>query len=434
MIRKVSRYRESASLLLGAARRFPPVRRMKVTVVELQDDAFSRPIINETYSPTIHSTVSRAQNLTKPEKNVTQICGLLKTPIANADNQYRAKVRKMLKGSKIHAEVQLLYYCEAMLHGKPPSPRVICSSKSACWLCNALICVHKKIHVPRSHGRLYPGWRLPNLHGGWCNDIASRFNQHLINALGKSLKDLHQRRERTKHLEPTESDLSTIIWPLSHFSKVRLVTDVSGKGNLGQVDATIKQNAPRLLEKNLPSAVGITLREERPTEDAVSQEHGVPSSLPREKVASTIVSSSPSHAGPLLADMPLEPGEIIAPYRIPLGETSSVYSSGPLKLMFEYSTDGQYHVEDNKPSKELLCTTEWLSLEDVEQLGLGADVIINSESLTRDEVSHSTDSANNIYLSFEKAVLKLTMRPALRAIGASGSSQEDQRARQGAPP
>jgi hypothetical protein len=64
-----------------------------------------------------------------------------------------------LKKVEIHAEIQLLFYCELKASELPP--RVICSSKDACFLCNALIFTHGNMHTPRSHGRLYPGWRLP---------------------------------------------------------------------------------------------------------------------------------------------------------------------------------------------------------------------------------------------------------------------------------
>ncbi|KAI0118250.1 hypothetical protein GGR51DRAFT_498603 [Nemania sp. FL0031] len=418
MVRKVSRYRESASLLLQAARRFPLVRQMKVIIVKLNDDAFKRPIISETYSPSIHSTVSRVQNLTKPQKDVTQICGLLKTPIANANSQYCAKVKQILKSSKIHAEVQILYYCETILHGKPPSPRVICSSKSACWLCNAIISIHGKIHTPRSHGRLYPGWRLPNLYGGWCDDFALRFNQHLKGALQKSLKDLHQRREKTKHREPTESDLSTIIWPLSHFSNNQLPASITRKSNAEHINAVIERDAPKLLKTPM-SKSGIIIVEEILPEDVVSEEYKNSDSRSCEKPIPTVTLISSHHPGESSEDVPQESRRNTLSYRTPLGEISSVYPSGPLKLMFEYSSTGPHHMQDSKSSKELICTTEWLSLNDVERLGLGADVIINCESLTGDEVSYSTDSANNIYLGYEGAVLKLTMQSVPRAVDAS---------------
>ncbi|KAI1129251.1 hypothetical protein F5Y10DRAFT_238557 [Nemania abortiva] len=424
MIRKVSRYRESASLLIQAARKFPSLRQMQVVVVKLQDDAFARPGINQNYSPMLHATMSRVQSVKKSLRNAKAMCDLLEISEAKAGTQYGAQVKQTLKTSKIHAEVQILYYCETILNGKPPLPRVICSSKSACWLCNAILSVHKKMHTPRSHGRLYPGWRLPNLHGGWCDDIAVRLNRYLVNALGESLKDLHQRRTRTKYPEPTESDLSTIIWPLSQFSKIKLLHNIARRSSLEQLNAVVENNIPKSPEKitNTSKAAIISV-EEIPAEDAVLEDTN-PDDIPPQQPVSAAVSSASSASSTSLGDTSEGSQENSTSYVIPFGEISSVYPSGPLKLMFEYSSSHQHKLQGDHPPKQLLCTTKWLSLEDFEQLGLGADAVISAGSLTRDEVSHSTDSGNNIYLGFEGAVLKLTMQPALCDVDASRKLQE----------
>ncbi|KAI1155432.1 hypothetical protein F4825DRAFT_57982 [Nemania diffusa] len=424
MIRKISRYRESASLLLQAARNFAQVRQMHVVVVELPADAFMRPIISQDYSPTIDSTVFRVSNVKKSLKNVQQMCDLLKIPTAKANTQYSAQVRQTLKSSKIHAEVQLLYYCETMLAGKAPLPRVICSSKSACWLCNAFIFVHKKIHTPRSHGRLYPGWRLPNLHGGWCDDIASRLNRHLEIAVAQSLKDLHQRRTRTGHPDPIESDLSTIIWPLSNSSNMQLLDNIVRRDKIEQVDTIVERDAPKSSEKIATMSQDRLISvEEIPTENAVLEQYASSGSVLIRRSISPVVPNAASGATDTCTseDAPHRPREHTMSYRVPLGEISSLYPSGPVKLLFEYSSSSRPQLSDDNSSKQLLCTAEWLSQNDFKQLGLEAGIVINTESLNRDEVAHSTDSANNIYLGFGEAILKVTMKPVLWAADASGS-------------
>ncbi|CZR69893.1 uncharacterized protein PAC_19793 [Phialocephala subalpina] len=60
---------------------------------------------------------------------------------------------------KVHAEIQLLFFYE--LHLDYPRPRIICSSKSACYLCNLFFQLHGGFHLPRTHGRLYHKWILP---------------------------------------------------------------------------------------------------------------------------------------------------------------------------------------------------------------------------------------------------------------------------------
>ncbi|KAG9227964.1 hypothetical protein BJ875DRAFT_530805 [Amylocarpus encephaloides] len=63
-------------------------------------------------------------------------------------------------GYKVHAEIQLLFFYE--LHPDIPRPRVICSSKSACYLCNLLFELHRGFDIPRTHGKLYTKWMLPH--------------------------------------------------------------------------------------------------------------------------------------------------------------------------------------------------------------------------------------------------------------------------------
>ena len=63
---------------------------------------------------------------------------------------------------KVHAEIQLVYhYAQHTTSGF--TPRVLCSSKEACYLCYLFIKVHGHFHTPRSHGNFYPEWRLPRM-------------------------------------------------------------------------------------------------------------------------------------------------------------------------------------------------------------------------------------------------------------------------------
>ena len=68
---------------------------------------------------------------------------------------------------KVHAEIQILLFYEQ----RPQlfCPRIIGSSKSACYLCNLFIQSHGQFQVSRSHGRLYDRWILP----AWPLDKAS---------------------------------------------------------------------------------------------------------------------------------------------------------------------------------------------------------------------------------------------------------------------
>lgn len=94
----------------------------------------------------------------------------------------RTKFQKRIADSatawKIHAEVQILLF-----YKQTPQmirPRIIGSSKSACYLCNLFIQSHGQFQVSRSHGRLYDRWILP----AWPLDQVPA-NRHLRSAVDK---------------------------------------------------------------------------------------------------------------------------------------------------------------------------------------------------------------------------------------------------------
>jgi OTT_1508-like deaminase len=75
-------------------------------------------------------------------------------------SQYQTRLSQGRKDWKIHAEIQLLVFHQH--YPKTPKPRIIGSSKSACYLCNLFIGLHGQFQVPRTHGRLYERWTLPD--------------------------------------------------------------------------------------------------------------------------------------------------------------------------------------------------------------------------------------------------------------------------------
>ncbi|KAI1309578.1 hypothetical protein F5Y03DRAFT_348043 [Xylaria venustula] len=338
---KVARYRESARILSRTALEFPQVRGMGVVVVELQDKAFNRPATSDDYHATIHSTISRIPNLKASLKDVRHMCNLLQIPMEEANTKYNDQVKDALRNSKVHAEIQLLYYCrsKSMLPDRPLLPRVICSSKSACWLCNAFMLLHGIIHMPRSHGRLYPGWCLPNLD----NDIANRFNQYLENAVVESLKTLHFRRKPTRYPDPIESELSTITWgslpPLpetqisklseiivaeKEFEQLKPVFEHCSSGSSEQVGTVAK--CQKSFEKEIQATYAVL---EKATSSESFASGSATSTIP-------VVPSTSANPSSPSGDMPQDHQEETVTYSVARGEVSPIYMLGPLKLQFEY--------------------------------------------------------------------------------------------------
>ena len=75
---------------------------------------------------------------------------------------------------KIHAEIQLLSFYEKTSLVKPP--RIICASKSACFLCNLFIRIHGRFVPQGSHRKVYPLWTVPD---STCDTVMERMNQEL---------------------------------------------------------------------------------------------------------------------------------------------------------------------------------------------------------------------------------------------------------------
>lgn len=106
------------------------------------------------------------QNTLRP-KNAVQST-LLKTslerclgkPISAILDEFRLAIADYYKSVKVHAEIQLLFFYE--LNSERKRPRTICSSKSACYLCDLFFRLHGQYYVPRTHGRLYHKWTLPD--------------------------------------------------------------------------------------------------------------------------------------------------------------------------------------------------------------------------------------------------------------------------------
>lgn len=101
---------------------------------------------------------------------------------ANGD-QARLASETLTKG-KVHAEIQLLFHCYELEEMELP-PRVVSSSKDACYLCDAFISMHGRMHVPGSHGRLYHAWRLPKvgdggLHSRFVNSLDVRIREEMV--------------------------------------------------------------------------------------------------------------------------------------------------------------------------------------------------------------------------------------------------------------
>ena len=127
------------------------------------------PIRRPTHPSDVDSSINpltALQNLFRP-KTAAELRALqrslesrLKKPIQEISDEFRVIVMDYYQFAKVHAEIQLLFFYEQ--NPKRLRPRVICSSKSACYLCDLFFKLHGRFYVPRTHGRLYHKWILPD--------------------------------------------------------------------------------------------------------------------------------------------------------------------------------------------------------------------------------------------------------------------------------
>lgn len=217
MIRKVARYAEVARFLFRTAKKFPIVRRMQITQVSLPKSAFLRTPVGSEYKTSLSSilariTESQKAKLSSQRCEADTVCPLLGTNTNQADDDLTAQTFRTLTTGKIHAEVQLVFYCETLkklegIIGDLLPPRVVCSSKKACFLCNLLVSMHGQMRTPWCHGKLYPGWRLPMSSG---LDLPLRFNLLLEDRITESILLLFKRRNKTTYPGPSESTLISL--------------------------------------------------------------------------------------------------------------------------------------------------------------------------------------------------------------------------------
>jgi hypothetical protein len=113
-------------------------------------------------------------------------------------------VKRTLTSGKIHAEVQILsYYEESKANQRP---RVIASSKDACFLCNALFSLYDCYHLPRSHGTLYTGWLLPtNL--ATSHELPNRLDELIRKYNKRAIVQLLSNERGERHPNPNESTI-----------------------------------------------------------------------------------------------------------------------------------------------------------------------------------------------------------------------------------
>lgn len=202
IIRKVARYRDAARFLYRIAKKYPIVQNMNTVIIDPPQAAFG----NGPTNTDISTLQAALYKIGGTSYDLEYVCKLLRIDQAKASGRYIEQTQQTLKSAKMHAEIQLIFHMEQSSAKHPP--RVVCSSKDACFLCNLFIAMHGKIHTPRCHGKLYPGWRLPIT--PLFIVLQRHFNARLQAHVRSSLATLLSRRQKTSYPDPNESTLLTL--------------------------------------------------------------------------------------------------------------------------------------------------------------------------------------------------------------------------------
>lgn len=157
--RKLGRYIKLGPSILRFARRLPIFRNITIRCIEIKStlpSGLQASAVEKMPQGLLHQYLQDPSS--SQGQKIAQVQSRLKSNLVEVQADLR---QKSLRKKKIHAEIQLLFYYEQQQ--TKPRPRVICSSKNACFLCNAFLRIHNQFYTPKTHGKLYPSWNLPNL-------------------------------------------------------------------------------------------------------------------------------------------------------------------------------------------------------------------------------------------------------------------------------
>lgn len=201
---KLGQYHRYSRYLFKTAKTTDLFGHAMVLTAGLNADLFAKaPISSDIIS--LGDCLDRCQPLPKASK--ARLFQQLDITASKADAGFTVAAKKVILESRIHAEIQLLTHYELKRVRLPP--RIICSNKDACYLCNETTKLHGQFKIPKSHGRLYTAWNLPALPAH--KNLRSRLNLELESRIGSLCRDILASPRRRVFMHPNEST----VFPLS---------------------------------------------------------------------------------------------------------------------------------------------------------------------------------------------------------------------------
>jgi OTT_1508-like deaminase len=209
-LRKISQYVRACEELLRAARRYRVFSNIDFEFVDLQQGGRRLSIDAVCDADKIIEASCTRETLSRISSH---------QHLSELDTRKRIKAR-LGENSRLHAEIQLVLHFEQ--HPTLFRPRVICSSKSACYLCHLLLKIHNQYFIPSSHGKLYDTWKWPTptqlSHTSSCHraDLSLQcLLPEFSNAIDHKIRDSLDHARAVRRIEPLESrvDLLAAMTP-----------------------------------------------------------------------------------------------------------------------------------------------------------------------------------------------------------------------------
>lgn len=223
-ISKLNRYFSVSRFLLQAARRYSVFRRIQISVISFRAPKLPPMEFDRT-------TVSVIDSLLEGPKRET-VTSRMHVESSTAIQDYIRQEATL--PIPVHAEIQLLFYYEDRSSNVPP--RIICSSKQACFLCKLFIKIHGRFITPSSHGRLYEKWALPAA----VKSMGKNAEGNFLTVLGKFISEID-------HVLTREMQLTGKPYPAPYESMI-LLSAACSQSN--QSKSTISRPGTRSSTRN----------------------------------------------------------------------------------------------------------------------------------------------------------------------------------------
>ncbi|OCT49038.1 hypothetical protein CLCR_04631 [Cladophialophora carrionii] len=197
---KLRKYRAASDHIARTARRLSIFRRITVSAVTLSPCKL-RPLLHTRPEQRFLDCLERVGLSWNTDTELR-----LGVSLPHACAQFTKEMTNLQP--KVHAEIQLLFHYE--INPTTKRPRVICSSKNACFLCELFIRLHGKFFVERTHGVLYPKWTLPDVEKilrpemrRAIDEVITVFCRHVRAEIREKLANIGRKR-----MHPSESATS----------------------------------------------------------------------------------------------------------------------------------------------------------------------------------------------------------------------------------